>query len=419
MMDKQRWTWFLGVVTVLAGISAMGAGFQLYTEGSAESLGQGGAISARRDMVSNAWYNPASTTDFSRPQFMIGDTTVRLKINYDDNTNGSWNLERHWRQIPHLYYVQPFNERITGTLSLNLPYGLATDWEDGWPGSATVIDTRIQALYLTPAIAWKASDKLSLALGVNLVRGDAYMRRFFPAMGPLPATTMELSGSDYAYGYLAAVNYRVNEAWNVGLKFQSKVDLTLHGDIMYSSQFPGVYENGNAKADVRLPASVTFGVTNHSLDRWTFGMDIVWTKWNGYDNLPIWLQHAPGTGTAGVPGSTQPAWTNTKKDWNNVFSLRLGAEYQLDEHWRLRGGYVFDQSPVSGDTRAPEMPGSDRHMFMLGFGYDTQSWGLDFAYSYLIARDVDGGNGVPIGGVYHGNYKTRAHLLSLSYRYKF
>ncbi len=399
----------LGVcfVTALLTGAAWGAGFQLYTEGSAEALGQAGAISARRDVLSNAWYNPASMTGFARPQFMLGDTTVRLKINYSDAT-GDWDLERHWRQIPHLYYVQPLNEDTAATLAFNVPYGLATDWPDDWPGSGVALDTRIEALYLTPAFAWKATDQLSLALGVNLVRATAYIRQRVLAA---PTVDLELSGEDYGFGYLAAANYQVNEDWGVALKFQSKVDLTLRGDVSFTQQIPGVFQNGDGEADIRLPATITLGVTNRSIEKWTFGFDVVWTKWDSYDELGVRFERLPGAPNAS-------GTVITPKDWNNVFSYRFGAEYQYDENWRLRCGYVFDESPVDGDTRAPEMPGSDRHMLMVGCSYDTDAWGVDFGYSYLIARGTDTGNAVPIAGQ-TGDYRTRTHLASVSFRYKF
>ncbi|NOY81216.1 MAG: transporter [Kiritimatiellaeota bacterium] len=394
------------LMALLAG-AAWGAGFQLYTEGSAEALGQAGAISARRDALSNAWYNPASMTDFARPQAMFGDTTVRLKIDYSDAT-GNWDLEKHWRQIPHFYYVQPFDEGMAATLALNVPYGLATDWPDGWPGSGVALDTRIEALYLTPAFAWKATDQLSLALGFNLVRATAYIRKTVLAA---PAVDLELSGEDYGFGYLAAANYQVNDAWGVALKFQSKVDLTLRGDVSFTQQLPGVFQNGDGEADLRLPASITLGVTNRSIEKWTFGFDVLWTKWDSYDELGVRFERLPGAPAAS--GAVV-----TPKDWNNVFSYRFGAEYQYNENWRFRCGYVFDESPVDGDTRAPEMPGSDRHMLMLGCSYDKDAWGVDVGYSYLIARDTDTGNAVPIGGQ-TGDYRTRAHLASVSFRYKF
>jgi len=397
------------IAAALVAAPLFGAGFQLYTEGSAEALGQAGAVSARRDVLSNAWYNPASMTDFARPQFMIGDALVRLKIDYDDKSGADWSLEHHWRPVPHFYTVYPFDEKVVGTLSCNVPYGLATDWPDSWSGRTTALDTRIEAYYLTPAVAWKMTDRLSLAVGMNVVRARAHIRKILPAipLWGIPESEFQLSGEDYGVGYLAALNYMINEEWNVALKYQSRVDLTFEGDTMFSVQVPGVYKNGPAEADLRLPATVTLGISNRSIDKWTFGFDIVWTQWTAYDALQIRMDNPPGT---------QPP---VEKDWRNVFSYRLGAEYQYNENWRFRCGYVFDESPIDGDTRAPEMPGSDRHMFMIGCSYDTERWGVDFAYSYLIARDTDAGNEVPIGGVAGGNYRTRTHLAAISFRYKF
>ena len=64
-MKQGRWT-AIAIVCLVSG-SVFGAGFQLYTEGSAEALGQAGAISGRDDLISLAWYNPSALAGTERP----------------------------------------------------------------------------------------------------------------------------------------------------------------------------------------------------------------------------------------------------------------------------------------------------------------------------------------------------------------
>jgi long-chain fatty acid transport protein len=389
---------------------AYGAGFQLYTEGSAEALGMGAAISARRDMISNAWYNPASLTDFKTPQLMIGNTIVNLNISYEEDGYDA-DLENRWRNVPHFYYVHPLSDGLVASLSLNVPYGLATEWQSNWHGNDLAIDTTVEAIYLTPALSYRVNDKLSLAAGFNLVRATAEIRK---NLGP---TEVELTAEDLGWGYMFAANYKFNDAWNMALKFQSRVDMTLMGEARYTNNPPiaflggaTVFDSDDAEGDLCLPATITLGVSNRSFDKWVLGLDVIWTEWSTYDKLGFRFDDKPGT--------IGPGETSTSKDWGDVYCVRLGAEYQLNERWKLRGGYVFDQSPAKKETIGPEMPDGDRNMFLVGCGYDQEKWGIDLAYGFLFAKTAEVGDaGANLDD--EGEYNTHVHFLSASYRYKF
>ena len=417
---------FCCAAVMLGTKMASGAGFQLYTEGSAEALGQAGALSAREDAVSNAWYNPAALAGFPQRELMLGNTSVDLDIEYSDNSR-SVETDGDWCYVPHFYYVHPLSERLTASLALNVPYGLATEWPGNWLGNQLAIDTYVEAMYLTPAVSLQMTDRLALAAGFNVVRTSAEIRR------SLLFSELELNADGYGVGYLLAAHYKPHEDWGVGLKFQSRVDMTLRGQAIYTNPgsfdtTPGVaggpwlnLREDDAEGDLRLPATLTLGITNNSLQRWTFGCDIVWSEWSTYDELAFRFDSIPAA-MYPAPGVTVPGEASTAKSWTDVFSYRFGAEYILTENWRLRGGYVYDQSPVKEETRAPEMPGSDRHMLMLGVGYETESWGVDLAYSYLMAKKADAGSTTVLPAqalAPEGEYETRAHLVSLSLSYRF
>ena len=131
-----------------------GAGFQLYTEGSAEALGQAGAISGRTNLISSAWYNPSSLAGAERPRLMIGSAFASIHTDYKSGVPQAFvadaKMSDEWRAIPHLYYVLPIAKDWTTTLSINAPYGLITEWDDDWAGAGMATYSELRTLYITP-----------------------------------------------------------------------------------------------------------------------------------------------------------------------------------------------------------------------------------------------------------------------------
>lgn len=137
-MRQIKWA---GVLAMAAVGSTLGAGFQLYTEGSAEALGQAGAISGRDDLTSLAWYNPSALAGTQDTSVMAGSTFVQLRTDFASANGASNNasMSDEWRQVPHFYYVHPISDELTAMLSINAPYGLISEWSSGWAGRPAAI----------------------------------------------------------------------------------------------------------------------------------------------------------------------------------------------------------------------------------------------------------------------------------------
>ena len=379
--------------------SAPGAGFQLYTEGSAEALGQAGAVSGRTNLVSLAWYNPAALAGTGRPAVMLGSTFASIHTDYKNafSSAADAGMSDEWRLIPHLYYVQPLAEDWTGTLSVNAPYGLITEWPADWAGAPLAVYSDLQAVYITPSVAWRPAKPFSVSVGVNVVRAKAELTRMSPVP---PVGEVKVEGDNLAYGYTFSAHYQPLPDWGIGARYQSRVKVDIQGDLTTSA---GTLP---ASAEVELPSSVNFGVANTTIKNLALGFDVVWTEWSTYDSLVIEAPPLPPTVSA--------------KDWDDVLSIRFGGEYALGESWRLRAGYVWDQSPVPDTTRAPELPGSDRQMLMAGVGWKWEGISIDAAYSYLWAETAKMGS--DISGAFPalaGEFETTTQLASLSVGYTF
>ncbi|HEY5621714.1 MAG TPA: outer membrane protein transport protein [Pontiella sp.] len=395
---------------------ASGAGFQLYTEGSAEALGQAAAISGRTNLVSLAWYNPSALAGTGQAQVMAGAVfaSIRTDFNSDTGPAADSSMTDDWRVIPHFYAVQPLDENWTATLSVNAPFGLITEWPDGWAGSVVAVYSELSTVYTTPSLVYRVHEELSVSAGLNVVYAEARLtaNRDLSVLSLPNLGNRTIEGDDLALGYTVSGHAQSGD-WGLGLRFQSRVKLRPEGTVRYDND-PGFGREFRAEGSADLPASVNFGIVNGSMNNITVGFEVVWTEWRAYDELIFTFPDNPYETSPEV----------NPKLWRNVFSFRFGADYALNDTWSLRAGYVFDESPVNKFTLAPELPGSDRHMLMVGLGWKHRHIGIDAAYSYLHADGSRTGSGVvnanpPLSLGAAGKYNAMAHLFGLSVSYRF
>ncbi len=388
----------MAAACLLAG-PVFGAGFQLYTEGSAEALGQGGAISGRTNLVSLAWYNPSALAGAGQNAVMAGVTLASIHTDFETAIpGGNASMSDDWQSIPHFYFVNPVTDSWTALLSVNAPYGLITEWPSGWIGNQLATRSELKAIYVTPSVAYRFNEAFSVSLGANAVIADAELVAA-TTNGPVAgaATERTLSGDDLGYGFTASAHCNVADGWAIGSRYQSRVAMTIEGVLAFGNPVPVAVD---AQADLTLPATFNIGLANTSIENLAIGLDLVWSEWSTYDQLSV----VTPLGTSTAP-----------KNWKDVWSIRFGGEYTLKENWKLRAGYVFDQSPVPDTTRSPELPGSDRQMLMAGLGWTSGGFGLDLAYSYLWAEKAAMGTIYPLPG----QFETTTHLLSLSASFAF
>ncbi len=415
---------FVGILLAVSLSSVVyGGAFQLYSESSAEALSLAGSVIAREGMISNAWYNPATTTSIERPSLMAGFSALLLHIDYKSDL-GEDNLQNKLRPTGYFYAVLPFENDLRLNLSVNAPYGMITQWDSDWLEQYMTTYTNLRTVYFTPSLAWKINDQISIAGGINLVSATARMARNIAAPHPaLPQNNkIYMSADALGIGYTLSAMYKPHEEWNLGMHYQSRVKLDFEGEAKYRHQ--GAFLGGavgfyrdDASTKLTLPSSLGFGVANTSFDKLTLSFDAVWTEWSTYADNNIKFDSYPG---APVPGTKGTALKG--KDWDDVWSFRFGASYQLNENWVLRGGYMYDNSPDNDRHRSPEMPDSDRNMFALGVGYSKDHWGFDFGYSYLIFKKSKAGSQAAGGSANFrdsGKFELDLHVVSAAVKYMF
>ncbi len=394
--------WLLSLPLTTGNVFA--AGFQLFNETSARASALGMAMVSFDDAIESAWINPAATAMHERPGVMTGLALVAPNNEYNGAV-GDEEMKEAVYPLPYLYGVMPVGNGFTLSLSVNFPYGLTTDWDKDWIGQYYAAKTDLRCLFVTPSVAYKVNDWISLGAGLQISRADAELKR--SVTPKVPGLRTKLDGDDTSVGYLLSLFARPMKNVRVGLVYRSEVAFDLEGDARYNMSIPG-FASSDMTLPLRLPASFQLGVSTTVIERLTLSFDYLYTWWSTYEALRFEYDSLPGYGVPGI--------ISVEKDWNDVYALRFGAEYQLTPAWKVRGSYVFDKSPIDDDTRDPSLPTNDRHLFSVGAGYTWQQLTVDGSYTYIKVEDSKTSPATP-GLV--GTYEGDAHIFNISFSWIF
>ncbi len=395
---------FLFFVMLLFSSQAFSAGFQLFNELSARGTAMGGALTARDDIAETAWFNPAAVSMLDGFKFSTGAAFVipQMKLEHDGTHD---DMKDKVYPVPNVYASMPIANKFGVSMAVNVPYGLTTEWQNNWPGKYYAVYTELRCLFLSPALSFKPYDWVAFGVGPNLVYATADMRR---AVTPqVPGLKTNMKGTDWAYGYTLSMLLKPFKGWNLGVTYHSQIDIDLEGTAKYNMNLPP-FQRSQMWLDVTLPRTVTVGISTTALKNWNFTADFVWTDWSSYDSLDFQYEKAPGTGMPGV--------FSAKRNWEDAWAFRFGTEYTLNEQWQLRGGFVYDQSPIKNEWREPTLPTNDRWAFSVGTGWNYKNFGVDAAYGYVL---VENGGTSPATPVLDGTYKGQAHVINLSLRWSY
>jgi long-chain fatty acid transport protein len=403
---------------------AFGHGFAINEHG-AKAMGMGGAFAAQADDPSAAYFNPAGIVQLEGIQFAAGLTAIAPSATFEsDGTSGqpqfpagsTEDIEDDVHLIPHLYVTAKLNDKWSVGFATFSNFGLKTDWDNDWEGSYTEGATfaELRTFNLNPSIAFRPHPKVSLAAGVVFQYLDFDLR--YNQLLPVGTTEAKFTGDSWGYGFNLGLMIWITDHLKFGASYRSQINQTENnGDLKFSPEFSLIgVSNTNIDASFTLPDIAYFGLA-WERGPLTLEFDTQWTNWSTWDKLDVTYE----TPVAGQPGKL------IEENWKDAWAYRFGVQYKLFEYLDLRGGVIYDESPIPDSTLSARIPGGDRWLFTVGVGGHWQALTVDFAYNYLTADNVDWDNDVgkapnPGGGPVTGKFKdTDAHLFGLTFIYKF
>jgi long-chain fatty acid transport protein len=397
------------VMVVTAAAPAFPSGFGFYEQG-AKASAQGGAWVARADDASANWYNPAALARLTGRDVQLGINYLEVgsDTQFSPAPGTSFDAISNAETPAHVYFSQRINDRVAWGFGLNNPFGLVSEWKD-FPVTLFSRRAELQTFLLNPNIAFRLSERWSLAFGVDYISVE--VREFSrdvvavplvsaPAGGPLPTIPVNLRGEGDAWGYNFAVQFKMR-SFSIAGQYRSGFKPTIEGNLTIGG-FPGP----DATADLNLPAQTMLGVawTGKWVDVELGGYH---TQWNVFKNLNV---------NTGDPFTS----VNLTQNWVGTWSYRLGLAFRLDHEMKheLRVGGVVDDSPVPAEFLRPSIPDADRTGYSLGYGYLSKRWGID-VYAMQLDFDDAIANGSPADGVINGTYTSSVLLVGVTAKYLF
>jgi long-chain fatty acid transport protein len=380
----------------LAGCAqfAHAAGFALI-EQNASGLGNAyaGQAAAATD-ASTIYFNPAGMTMLPDRQLVVVGHLIKPRAEFTGSSTiggGDGGDAGDLAVVPNAYYAFRVSPEVHLGLGLNAPFGLKTEYESTWAGRTQAIKSELKTVNLNPAIAWKASDALSLGAGVSVQYIEATLTS---ASGAGLAT---IKGDDSSWGFNVGAVWHLGETTRVGLAYRSEVEHSLEGAVSFSG---APVLNGPVNAAVTLPDSASLSLFHRLDSRWDLLADVTWTGWSDFDELRV-------VRSSGALVSLTP------ENWDDSYRYSLGLNYRLHDALTLRGGVAYDQTPVSDAYRTARIPDQDRTWITFGAAYRfSQSTRLDVGYAHLFVRDASI-NKTEIGPVtLVGNYESSVDILS-------
>lgn len=263
---------------------------------------------------------------------------------------------------------------------------------------------------MAPALAWQASEKLSLGVSLNIdFQQVAFQQRITDDIDTV-LMNFDLGRGASAFGFGATLGmlYDISSKITLGASYKSKQffsDLEYqlaNGDINFGGPFPA----GTYSLELDFPQQVAVGIAVHATDAFIFAADVKWINWS--DTMDKLAVDGPG----GIKVPMDPGW-------DNQFVFAIGLAYKVNDRFNLRAGFNYGESPIDAVSAANNMilPAVVETHFTVGADYKlNEHWDIGFHYMYVPENTVTAGPGTIFENV-KISLSEQSFGMNLGYRF--
>lgn len=399
---------------VVASTTAWAEGFRNQTIGTSD-LGRSGGRIAQGDDATAIQQNPANLTSLTNVEVQLTPSVVYYNVDYQSPLGQSATTIHPWQALPNLFVAVPFKDsRVTAGLGVTMPYGLASQWKS----SATAFSqkpplgawtyytpsfSQLITLNMNPSLAVKLTDKISLGAGLDVMWSDLEFKQFLSPL--LPNAQAHAEGDGVGLGGNVGLTWHITDHQQLALAYRSTMTVDYSGTTKFEN-LPTKFST-TFGSQIKYPNIISVGYGIDLTDKVRLETDFEWLQFSQFRNLPI----SVGNNPLGVPSQNIP------EKWHNTFTAGIGGDWKFADHWVLRAGYQFFESPVPNSTFSPTIPDANQNVITIGLGWKGKrnsleaAYGLDFYNERHITNDQN--------PAFNGNYTFNVHLISLAYNFSF
>lgn len=401
-----------------------------FLDAGTRSLSRGGAFIAGNDDLSAQYYNPAALIHLQQPMAQVGMSMVSQAVLFDradepENdlefeavTNGSPPMA-----IPAFGFGMPLADgKLALGVGLYSPYAPDMSYPADGPQRYTLIDTLVLQAYAGPSLAWRPIDQLTVGVGAAWTFMKAN-QQLVVAMclkgvdcGDNPAQDVSIALESFDPARLfwnAGVLVEPTPWLSVGAAIVPPVKFKAAGSITadFGEEFGlAAFLDGTEFKDeditlmVNMPLIARLGVAVRPKPNLEIEAAAVWERWS---TTPVDCGEY-GTGIC-ITDVDLVVKTNKDNplapeddivltddivlptDYDDVVSVRLGADWDFLDRYTARGGAFYEGSAIPAATQGVSLVDGQKFGYGVGGGVKIiKPLTLDvaFAQSFIAQREI-------------------------------
>ena len=414
----------LGSLLALAPLAPATNGDNLIGIGPA-SRGMGGIGTGMPvGPIDSIFRNPAWLPYYNTKRFFVSFggilfmPTVKVSSRMGTNsTNGRVKSDADMFLVPEVGIVHKINDRLAVGIGAFGVSGMGVDFRDKNQLLAQM-HTTFQFMRLTPTIAYKINEMISIGAALHIAWGSLDMGAELCDNNTPPNCWNASGGQSQDFGIGASIGIALNFGDFIygGLYYQTPISMKYKN--VFNSDNDMVDPN-NHYEDLKLqqPQEVAFGVGVKPLENLKLGLDIRWIDWSGADGYGDF-------------------------DWEDQWVFAVGVEYKPLDNLALRAGWNYGKSPIrskdnlslTDQNRIPDLaapfpiyniywfnlvgfPAIAEHHITLGLNWKiTPNFDLDLSYVYALSNTE---TATASGGAAEVSAKMYQHSIGIGLNWSF
>jgi long-chain fatty acid transport protein len=367
----------LAAAILVTSNSAWAAGFYSPSIGTPGSLGTAGVANPTNTRGADAaWTNPAGMTGIDQQHLLSGFQLVlpSVKFNAKDvrnnsvlpsfqgpvNGNNGGNAAEI-APIPSFFYVRPLNERLRVGFSSTAPLGGGVDYGSQFVGRYAVRDVTLAGVALTPSIAYRVTDRLSIGAGISAIYTTLDQSISIRQGLPDPASDGRVKFedlSDWGAQAILGLTYEFSDRLLLGLVYRSEMDTDLDGDVKYlglrnpelASALPG-----DIKISWTNPQWLEAGLRFRLDDKTQLYANVGWQEWSKFSDNELRFSN----------DQVQVV----DRNWDDTWHAGIAAARVLSPKSIASIGLAYESSPVKDKYRTLDFPVDEQWKLSAAYGW--------------------------------------------------
>jgi long-chain fatty acid transport protein len=400
----------IGVKTVIKNIIVLsllimpcevsGAAFLIYNQ-DARANGMGMAVISSVNNPSAILYNPAQLPYQKGFGGSVGNTFIVPTTYFEEYCTGQRTYTKTTTHHLPAVFLKYTKEDLSFGVGIFSLFGLSTEWPGNWIGRYTTTFAEIKTTFINPVVAYRVNDYLSLGFGISHVQSSVTMKSAIDLSSfGLPDGHASLKGDGEGIAYNVGCTLKLPARFTLSFTYRSATPIRYNGKASLYVPPPLVSSATRVSTKITLPFLAVFGIAKN-IGPLTLEGDILYTGWSSLRGYRVTSDNKTADAYYG-------------KNWTNAPSIAFGFNYQWTQYFEIRGGYMYDKTPVPAQTLGPELPDATRNIFTIGTTIGGNHFKVDLGYQATFFEKAGSTRSIVSP---RGTYSNFAHLIFASITY--